>query len=73
MLADMEVDKEADLAADKNKRKKADMELDININMEVQFGKRVGQGGWLIGPKLVRPKLCVSYKALRVYCYFLHP
>ena len=26
--------------------------IDININMEIQFGERVGHGGWLIGPKL---------------------
>ena len=35
----------------------------ININMEIQFGERFGPGGWLIGPKLLRPeafpyKLC---------------
>ena len=27
-----------------------------------QFGERVGHGGWLIGPKLFRPKACVSSK-----------
>ena len=31
----------------------ADMEVDIEINMEIQFGKRVG---YLIGPRLVQPK-----------------
>ena len=33
--------------------------------MENQFGERVGHGGWLIGPKLLRPKSypnCVSSK-----------
>ena len=55
MVADMEVDKVAD--------KVADMVVDININMEMQFGEKVGHGGWLIGPKLSRPKAyptCVS-------------
>ena len=43
--------------------KVADMVVDININMEMQFGEKVGHGGWLIGPKLSRPKAyptCVS-------------
>ena len=48
MVADMEVDKVADMEED-NK-------FDININMEIQFGERVGHGGWLIGPKLFWPK-----------------
>ena len=42
--------------------------------MEIQFGERVGHGGWLIGPKYFRPEAypaCASSKALRVYCYFL--
>ena len=40
------------------KEKVADMEVDmvayvnIDIDMEIQFGERVGHGGWLIGPKL---------------------
>ena len=65
MLADMEVDKEADWAADKNKKKKRQTWswTSTSINMEVQFGKRVGQGGWLIGSKLFWPNLRVSYKA----------
>ena len=39
--------------------------IDIDINIEIQFGERVGHGGWLIGPKLFRPKaylICVSSK-----------
>ena len=32
--------------------KVADMVVDININMEMQFGEKVGHGGWLNGPKL---------------------
>ena len=34
MVGDMEVDKVADMVADSD------------INMEIQFGERVGQGGW---------------------------
>ena len=44
MVADMEVDKVADMVEEKN-------EIGININMEIQFGERVGHGSWLIGPK----------------------
>ena len=52
MVADMEVDKVANNVADMV----ADMLdvkqwIDININMEIQFGERVGHGSWLIGPK----------------------
>ena len=61
----MEVDKVADIVADK-KIKFADMKLDMvadmkvdkvanmvaDINMEIQFGERVGHGGCLIGPQL---------------------
>ena len=39
--------------------------IDIDINMEIQFGERVGHMGWLIGPKLFDPKqypACVSSK-----------
>ena len=35
------------------------------IDKEIQFGERVGHRGWLIRPKLVRPKAyptCVSSK-----------
>ena len=30
--------------------------IDIDINIEIQFGERVGHGGWLIGPKLSQPE-----------------
>ena len=43
----MEVDKVADIVA---------KEIDVDINMEIQFGERVGHGGWLIRTKLFRPK-----------------
>ena len=42
-----------------------DMVADIDIDMEIQFGERFGHGGWLIGPKLFRPKAypaCASFK-----------
>ena len=58
----------ADMVTDQKKRKKkvADMELDmvadievdlvagngIDIDMEMQFGERIGHGVCLIGPKL---------------------
>ena len=31
-------------------------DIDFNINMEIQFGERVGHEGWLIEPKLFRPE-----------------
>ena len=45
MVADMVTDMEVHMVAD--------MELDKVADMEIQFGERVGHGGWLIGPKLV--------------------
>ena len=64
MVADIEVDKAADMVANMvSDNKKID--IDIDINMEIQFGERVGHGGWLIGPKLFRPEAyltCVSSK-----------
>ena len=33
---------------------------DIDINMEIEFGEIVGHGGWLIGPRLFRPKALPS-------------
>ena len=53
MVADMEVDKVADMVAD------------ININIEIQFGERVGHRGSLIRPKLFVPEAypaCASSK-----------
>ena len=32
------------------------IDIATDINMEIQFGERVGHGGWLIGPKLFRPE-----------------
>ena len=43
------------------------IDIDINITMEIQFGARVGHGGWLIGPKLFRLEdypACTSSKLL---------
>ena len=59
MVADMEVDKVADMVAD------------IDINIEIQFGERVGHGGWLIGPKLFRPKPLYPACASSKLCDFI--
>ena len=48
------------------------IDIATDINMEIQFGERVGHGGWLIGPKLFRPKAypaCASSKL----CEFIFP
>ena len=44
---------------------KENNDIVMNINMEIQFGERVGHGGWLIGLKLFRTEAyppCVSSK-----------
>ena len=56
MVVDKVADKVADMVADVEVDKVADKKIDININMEIQFRERMGHGGWLIGPKLFRPK-----------------
>ena len=41
------------------------VDMEVDINMEIQFGERVGHGGWLIGPKLFQSKAypaCASSK-----------
>ena len=58
MVANIEVDKVADMVAD-NKKKN---DIDIYINMEIQFGERVGHRDWLSGTKLFRPEACASSK-----------
>ena len=61
MVADIEVDTVADMEVDMV----ADININININMEIQFGERVGHGGCLIGPRPFRLKaysICVSFK-----------
>ena len=35
---------------------------DIDIIMEINFGEIFGHGGWLIGPKLFRPKALPSLR-----------
>ena len=45
-------------------------EIVININMEIQFGERVGHGSWLIGSKLFLPEAIPDlrvFEALGVY------
>ena len=49
-----ELDMVADIMSDEKQTR-----IDIDINMEIQFGERVGYGGWLIGPKLFDPKLTI--------------
>ena len=39
-----------------------DIDIDIHINMEIQFGERVGHGGWLIGSKLFLPEACAVFE-----------
>ena len=60
MVTDMEVDKVAD--------------IEVNMEKEIQFGERVGHGGWLTGPKLIQSetypacassKLCEFIKTVR--------
>ena len=53
MVADIEVDKVAD----------------IDIDMEIQFGERVGHGGWLIGPKLFDPA-CASSQLCEFFSFY---
>ena len=43
--------------------------IDININMEIQFGERVGHGGWSI--KLLRSEAYPACAALRLYSFGL--
>ena len=60
MVADMEVDKVADMVAD------------IDINIEIQFGERVGHEGWLIWSKLEVNQAypaCPSYKLCEFIIY----
>ena len=78
MVSDMEVDKVADkvaymvadmfakMVADKKKRKNY-----INISMEIQFGERVGHKGWLIRPKLFRPKAYPTCLSSIKLCKFI--
>ena len=64
-------DKVTDMVADNKEIKK--MILPIGINMEIQFGERVGHGGWLIRPKLFRTKAypaCVSSKLCKFVLEF---
>ena len=49
-----------------------DMEVDIEVDMEtkIQFGERVGHGGWLIRPKLFQPEACPAC-AFSKLCEFI--
>ena len=49
-----------------------DKKINIGINMEIQFGERVGHGGWLTGLKLFRPEAylaCASSNSRRKGLY----
>ena len=56
MVADMKVDKVANKVADMVADNKKKTDIDFYINMEIQFGERVGHGCWLIGPNFFFPK-----------------
>ena len=50
---------------EKRSRKKEEEKGHDISQQKIQFGKRVGRGSWLIGPKLFRPDAyptCVSSK-----------
>ena len=76
MVVDMDVDKvvdiEVDMVADLEVDKVADMEVDMetDIDIEIQFGERVGHGGWLIRPKLFQPEACPAC-AFSKLCEFI--
>ena len=44
---------------------------DIDIDMEIQFGERVGHKGWLIRPKLFRPKAYPTCLSSIKLCKFI--
>ena len=56
MVADMVVDMEVNEVADNLARRRRVPNLERGRKKVTQFGNRVGQGGWLIGPKLFRPE-----------------
>ena len=41
-------------------------DIDFNINMEIQFGERVGHEGWLIEPKLFRPEVYPAWASSKL-------
>ena len=56
-MADMELDIVADMEVDKVADIEVDMVADMEVDMvDIQFGERVGHGGWLIRPKLFQPE-----------------
>ena len=67
-FADMKLDMVADMKVDKVANMVANMVADIN--MEIQFGERVGHGGWLIRPKLFQPEACPAC-AFSKLCEFI--
>ena len=82
MMANIRADTELDMVADVVVDKVADMKVDmvadinININMEIQFGERVGHGGCLIGPRRFRPQVypyCASFKLCEFILFQILP
>ena len=72
MVVDMDVDKVVDIEMDMVANMEVDMEtdIDIDIDIEIQFGERVGHGGWLIRPKLFQPEACPAC-AFSKLCEFI--
>ena len=50
----------------------ADIDIDIDIDMEIQFCERVGHGGWLIGPKLLRPEAFLDRERFEIQKWQWH-
>ena len=61
-VADIEVDMVSDMEVDMMADMVANIDINIYINMEIQFGERVGHRDWLSGTKLFRPEACASSK-----------
>ena len=56
MVADMEVNKLAEIVTNMVADNFFFFKIDIDINIYNPFGEGVGHGGWLIGPKLFWPE-----------------
>ena len=65
MVADMEVDKVANIVANNNNFKK----IDIDINMEIQFGERAVHWAGLVN--WAQTFSIWSLPELRIYCEFI--
>ena len=70
MVADMEIDKAADIEVNMVADMVAMADINIDIDIDIQFGERVDHGSWLIGPKLFRPKAYASCASSKL-CKFI--